>query len=292
MSISAFITRHAILPGQIFMRIARQINTEKLCNTAYCLSAQSTSIIRQIKASMKEYSVVPKIPQQKVMKPTLVFDFNGFISSDRFSFRRFEFVSYKRPYCEEMLYGLVGNYEMINVSDVPSTQSFPLLSRLDPFGCIAYRLSVRNKKDFLPCHLNRPLEKTIVIATNCDEFNPAFKKNMLILPKWTGEEDSALLDVLHFFTSLHFMGPKDVRPTLKTYYNTDFLTTFRHIQHKLYNQRNLFSFESFEKKLGKVNDARIEEYERAKKGMKKLKRQENSKNIYGGVLKFCKGLLL
>jgi len=254
-------------------------------------TAPVTSTFDRIKKALFVDSRIPVIPAQETPKPTIVFDFKDFLVCNRFSLRRFDLLPYRRAFCEEFLYNLVGHYELISVADTYPPEGSFLMPRIDPFGCITYRLYVQDKRAFTPAHLNRPLRRVVVLSTKQNEFSPAFADNTIHLPRWQGKNESALLDLVHFFNNLRFLNLSEYRPTIKSYGGRDFISFFRIVQEWLYNQRNMFSTTRFSTKLADVNRRRISEYETARQGMETIRKSERPAD-YSSALYFVKNVIL
>lgn len=107
------------------------------------------------------------------------------------------------------------------------------LNKIDPYGCITYRVFIDEKKRINSSNINRNLESTVFISTKNNEFHTDFKSNIIKLPKWNCSKDNTMLDLVHFFTNFNYMNPKDVRPTLMSYNNKNFIDNFKVIQKQL-----------------------------------------------------------
>lgn len=254
-------------------------------------AAYGRRLLARVGHALLQPPVVPEMPAQDRRRPTVIFDINGFLVSSRFSLSRFDFVFYKRAFCEEFLFSMAGHYELINISDMHAAEGTNLMDKIDPYGCVSYRLFTREKKNYTPMHLNRPLERLVVLSTRESEFNSAFESNTIRIPEWHGSADACLFDLLHFFNSLHYMKIDDFRPTIRSYEGKDFLASFKSTQKKLFNQRNLFSPVDFEGKLDAINEQRLLSYQSAKAGM-----EQNKKNNWDGFYRnaghFLKNIIL
>jgi len=266
--------------------------------SAYLLGRQKADggtlrsrLVECVRSIIIENDQMPRIPAQERDKPTVLLDFQHILTCNRFSLRRFDFMSYKRAYCEAFLYNLVGHYEIINISDMHSAEGTFLMDKIDPYGCISYRLFTRDKARYTMEHLNRAPERVVVLSTAPNEFHPSLRENTIWLPKWRGENDARLFDIMHFFNNLYFLKVHDYRPTVGSYNGKDFFSTFRSIQKRLYNQRNLFSHIPFESKLQEVNEQKVREYQIASTNMKTYKRKEGWLT-YAGMTHFLKNILL
>ncbi|KAI5170900.1 mitochondrial import inner membrane translocase subunit TIM50 [Pancytospora epiphaga] len=252
---------------------------------------QLSFLLESCKNTFFEDDKIPTIPPQEKPKATIIFDFKNFLTYDRYSLSRFDFITQRRSFCEEFLYNLINHYELISITDSFPTESSHVLPRLDPFGCITYRLCVYNKKHFLPLHLNRPLERVVILSTENDEFSKTFNDNIIRLPRWKGGTDTTLMDLVHFFNNMRFSNLKDYRPTIKSYQNTDFIRAFRNVQERLYNHRSMLSSVSFIAKLAEVNNRKLNEYAEAKKNMEEVKKSESITN-YSVILGFIRSVIL
>lgn len=250
------------------------VTTAILCGITATLISKSTrdvifNPLSFFRSCVFEQESIPKLPAKKNDKPTIIFDFDHFISCDKFSLSNFDLITYKRAFCEEFLFNAAYYYELILISDRSQEANEKILELLDPLGCISYRLYVKDKKMIDPACLNRDASKLVIISTREDEFNSKFDENLIRLPEFNGKPDTCLLDLMHFFINMHFMNIKDVRETIKSYACKDFIKTFKSVQKKLFQQRNILSFGSFESKLNEVNLNKIEEYKNVKENIQK-----------------------
>lgn len=236
-----------------------------------------------IKKNLQEDSSIPFLESQKKEKPTIMFDFNNFLSNNRFSWSRFDFITEKRAFCEEFLFNIAHYYEIISLSDRMATIGHSILDDLDPLGCITYRIFLNDKKLLDSNHLCRDLSKLVIISTTKNEFNKDFDKNIIKLEPYNGKKDNNLLDMMHFFINLHYMNLKDFRSTLESYKNTDFIDSFKKIQRKLFQQRNMLSFKNFDKKINEINSNKIKEYKNVKENIKEP--PKDYKNIFTSIIK-------
>lgn len=243
-----------------------------------------------IGSSLLEKDAVPTIPNQEKEKPVILLDTNNLLSCDRFSLARFDVATSKRAYAEEFLFNVAHYYEIIAVSDVYQPEGLRILDQVDPFGCISYRVFVENKRAFRKENLNRPLSRLAVVSSSENEFHPDFDRNTIRLGRWSGKKDSVLLDMVHFFTNLHYMNLKDYRATIESYRGSDFCVSFRNTLRRLFCQRNLFSQGKFQQKLEEVNERKIRDYEAAKKSLLKLKVERGGMRSL--ALRFLRGLIL
>lgn len=242
-----------------------------------------------LKSSIFEEEAIAILEPQKNAKGTILFDYRNFLSYNKFCLSRFDFINIQRSYCEEFLFYLAHYYEVVCISD-----GIPLLcnreiKRIDPLNCISYKIFVKDKKEFQTINLNRSLKRLIIISTNENEYNECFIDNILKLPLYIGKNDSNLLDLVHFFTNLHFSKVDDVRDVLFSYRNCNFFDSFKRIQERLFNQRNLFSFGKFETKLKEVNHKKISEYHQIRG---KFMKPENLNVFKDFTLRFVKCIFL
>lgn len=222
------------------------------------------SFLRQ---NIMENHCVPRLEQQKKKKPVVMFDFNNFLSCDRFSLTRFDLITYKRYFCEEFLFNIAHYYELVNVSDCAPATGQRIIGFIDPLGCIGYQVFLKDKRKFDGAHLNREQNQLIVISTSENEFHNDFDQNLIRIPKFLGNQkhiDSDLAGLMHFFINLHYMNVKDVRSILQSYRGCSFIESFGDVQKKLFRQRNLLNWNSYEKKLKEIDKNKIEEYRNLK----------------------------
>lgn len=201
---------------------------------------------------------IPVIPATD-KKQTLIFDVQNLCIFSKFSFSHLDFIFYKRDFCEEFLFYLYPKYELINITDRQPSTSLDIISKIDLFGCISYRLFVNNKKDIMKKHLNRDLSKCIILSTSENEYNEnLMNNNTFLLKKWNGRPDSGLFDLYLFLNNISDHG--DFRPLIKSYKNIDFESKSKEAQKKFFLQQNLFSFKNFQNELKKEEARKIKEY--------------------------------
>lgn len=238
-----------------------------------------------------ERNDLPSLQKKETEKPVILFDLQNFLVCNKFSLRRFDFITYKRAFCEEFLFNAAYYYELIALSERNLEFGDVLLKKIDPLGCISYRLFLNNKKEFRIKNLNRDEKRLIVISTSDNEFNRDFDKNVIQMAPFKGRNDTELLDLMHFLINLQFMNLNDFRPTIESYKGKDFKKTFQNVQKRLFSQRNMFSLTSFDKKLREVNMKKIEEYQKIKSKFEKKK--SGNSNDYKWILsRFIKSVIL
>lgn len=244
---------------------------------------------RNISLSLFENFSCPIIPKQERKKPVILFDFNNFLSYNKFSLKRFDFIEKERNFTQLFLFNIAHYYEIITVSDVDKYYGHNILNKIDPYGFITYRIFLDDVKELNKNKLNRSLNHLAIISTYTFQFNNDFENNVINIKRWRGLKEDGLFDLMHFFINLNNMNLDDLRPTLKSYKNTDFFKSFKKNQRKLYNQRNLFSFSRFEEKLKEVNNNKIIEYEKIKN---KFSLQNNKENKYKDlIIRFIKNMI-
>lgn len=276
-----------VVTPSIILAMTTGIVSSNARSSTRSLFASPLSFLTQ---SLFERPSVPVIAKTKKTKPVLLFDINNFLCCNRFSLKRFDMVTLKRAYSDIFLYSNAHYYEMILVSDMPQFEGSKILDKLDPYGFISYRIFLNNKKEFNKNHLNRDINRLAVISTSINEFHSDFNNNLISIKEWTGDYDSKLFDLIHFFTTLHYMDLKDFRKTIKSYQGHDFFATFRKAQKRLFNQRNLFSSKHFDEKLAEVNEKKMKDYKESEKSFKRIK--PNKDAMQDVIVRFIKGLFL
>lgn len=69
-----------------------------------------------------------------------------------------------------------------------------------------------------------------------------------------------------------------------------FFSTFRKVQRRLFNQRNLFSSEHFDEKLAEVKEEKMKGYEESEKSFKRI--ESNKDAMQDAIVRFIRGLFL
>lgn len=213
---------------------------------------------------------IPTLPSQDKARPVLMFDCSAFLLKKNFSFFSLDFLVTKRAFSDVFLFHTAHLYELIHISDSQTDFNRLLLQKIDPYGCISYKIYCEDKKMFTKKHLNRPLEKTVVISTKDDEYNKDFNENILVLKPWQGRQEPGLLDLINFLYNLHFINVVDFRSTIKSYWRKDFHSVFDRVQERIFTQRNIFTWnvrKRYKEKIDELNRKRIEEFKKAKNVM-------------------------
>lgn len=234
------------------------------------LSNHMASTLKRIVSFIKEPDLVPTLEPQSTDKPSILFDYDNLLSTTQFDISKFDFLHIKRAYCEEFLFYLAHYYELICISDRVPAISHKEIKEIDPLGCISYKIFINDKKDLKPVNLNRDLNKLIVISNkgqsndgsfDNSEFDSEFDSNILPI-----NSNCDLLPLMHFFTNLHFMNVPNTQDVISSYKEkgSDFIEDFKKTQERLFNQRNLFSFGSFSKKLSEINEKKVKDYKSIK----------------------------
>lgn len=237
---------------------------------------------------------IPVLPPQCHPKPVVVFDCSELLLKRDFSFFSFDFLVARRAFTDIFLFHTAHLYELIHVSECSSRFNRLLLQRMDPYGCISYKVYCGDKKKFTSQHLNRPLEKTVVISTRHGEYHEDFNSNVVRLGKWSGKPECGLLDLVNFLYSLHFINVEDFRNTLRSYWGKEFYSTFNKVQENIFVSRNLFTWNTrkkYKKRIEEINRKRVEDFQRAREKMDKdLK--ENPKDGEGSTSGWILGFVV
>ncbi|BBN14262.1 mitochondrial import inner membrane translocase subunit TIM50 [Marchantia polymorpha subsp. ruderalis] len=180
------------------------------------------------------------LPQEKHIY-TLVLDLNETIVFSDWKRDR-GWSTFKRPGVDAFLEQLAQYYEIVIYSDQLSFYVDPILDRLDPKGCIRYRLS-RDATQYIDgkhmrdiSKLNRDPARVIYLAGHAAE-TTLQPENALTVKPWKLEtEDTTLLDLLPFLEYVARNRPTDIRAVLASYQGHDIPSEFR-LRHKEYQRR-------------------------------------------------------
>lgn len=225
------------------------------------------------------------VENQKESRPVLLFDYNTLLVKQ--SSFPFVFFNFSKSYSEEFIYTMAHYYELICLTDVPSFFASSDLAKLDPLGCISYKIFVNDKSTFDKKCLNRGLKQLVVLSGKKEEFHSDFNNNTLYI----SNKHDKLLDISHFLINLYYSKIPDYRETIMSYYGTPFSKTFKRIQEELYNQRNLFDLgrifknDSFEARLREVNESKINDYRSIKNKVFGSEKKERYWSIAKNALK-------
>lgn len=239
--------------------------------------------------------IIPVIPAQSTTKPSFIFDLDNFIIHRTFPFSIFHKYK-KRAYTGTFLFNMAHIYDLILLTAMDPHEGRSIINQIDPYGCIDYRMFVKDKKYFKKHNLNRDIAKTIFLQVDGNEegISEDFSNNIIKIGKWDGKHDNKLLSLLDFCVNMHFFNVKDYRNTITSYKNKDFFKAFDFIQRKIFKERNIFSFNvnnAYKETVKKIYDERIAAYENAKIELdqhllrdKALKRGKNPFNVIYNAL--------
>jgi len=250
---------------------------------------------------LTENSEIPKLPKSKSKKPTVLFNIDHLLGRYKFSLTKFDVPFHKRALCDEFLFHLGTNYELVGISNVYFPLGKEAFELIDPFGCISYKIVTKDSRRITPEVINRPLNKLLVIGRSKNEFSGELRRNVLEVPEYSSHslckkvnmetdgkktktsrennanektgtrEETGLFKLLHFCNNLHYSNVQDFRRTIESYQGKNFYEEFQKIQKRLFEQRNLLNFAAFEEKLGEVNENKIRQFREAEKEMRKMK---------------------
>lgn len=227
---------------------------------------------------------VPILPPQSQRRPVLVFDATDLVARRKFSVLSLDFLVSKRAFADVFLFHTAHLYELIHVSESSSEFNRLLLHRLDPYGCISYKVFCEDKKRLTGRHLNRPLEKVVALSTREGEYHSDLSENTLRINRWKGDAENGLLDLVNFFYNLHFVGAEDFRGTIRSYFGKDFYPTFSRVQKSIFVNRNLFCWDverRYRERIDEINRKRMEDFEGARTVMDAGLKTEEKWSVLG-----------
>ncbi|KAH9411488.1 hypothetical protein HK407_05g08630 [Ordospora pajunii] len=238
-----------------------------------------------------EEDAVATIPKQEQNRPALMFDSSTLLLNKRFWPFSMDFFVSRRAFADVFLFHAAHLYELIHVSESSTLFDRMMMHKMDPYGCISYKVYCRDKKRLEGKHLNRPLEKVVVICTKDNEYHSDFSQNVLRLNRWNGEPETGLFGLLNFLHSLYFSGINDFRPTLMSYTGKDFHKAFEEVQKAIFVGRNMFSWNAgrkYEGRVEEINKCRIRDYDDARrlmdKDVKHIDSNESGLPGFGSIL--------
>ncbi|KAK6934593.1 FCP1 homology domain [Dillenia turbinata] len=170
--------------------------------------------------------LLPDLHPQEQHVFTLVLDLNEtLLYSDWKRDRGWK--TFKRPGVDAFLEHLAQFYEIVVFSDQLSMYVDPVVERLDPKGCIRYRLSRSATKYQDGKHyrdlskLNRDPAKILYVSGHSLE-TTLQPENAVPIPPWKVDmNDTALLDLIPFLEYVARHRPADIRPVLASYQGQD-----------------------------------------------------------------------
>lgn len=284
-----FISTSLFLSGASIYLLGRPSTNEKVSTRSYIKRASEKLL------SMLKVDNIPTLPEQDPKKPVVLFDVENILIKPRRFPLNFCFTAHKRRFSDVFLFHLAHIYELISIT---SSDDESLYKKIDPYGCISYRLFVPDKKLFEPKHLNRKLEKVVCIASKESEYNHKFHDNILNIGSWNDTGDSRLLQVLDFLINLYFTSINDWRKTISSYRGKDFYDTFNKVHKNIFFKRNFLSFNlesKYKNTIESINKSRIAEFKRAEVIMEENIAKDEIENqrasIYEKVSDFVKNVL-
>eukprot|EP00891_Asterochloris_glomerata_P004037 jgi/Astpho2/4037/e_gw1.00063.287.1_t len=193
---------------------------------------------QQIEDEMKKYQnppsdhLLPPLPSHASHVRTLVLDLdNTLVHSDWTRGRGWR--TFKRPGVDDFLKQMAQMYEIVVYTAALPTYADPILDRLDPNGCIAYRLyrdstqwhRGRHVRDL--SKLNRDLSKVLFVTADENALSMQPENAVKVSPWKLEPGDHTLLDLLPFLEAIYSTHRGDVRAVLKTYEGQDIPSAFR-----------------------------------------------------------------
>ncbi|OAG29304.1 mitochondrial import inner membrane translocase subunit TIM5 [Nematocida displodere] len=205
-----------------------------------------------------EVRLPPK--EEKDKKPTLFIDVEGVLFRQKPSFTGLGYTLVFNEQVDTLLFHLSNLYEIVSLSSLPPEVASQALDRIDKYGCIKYRMFVRNKEDFSIAESTRDLRSSIRLRSV-----PSSSENDLLVRPSNQEDVLALLD---FLVNLHGIEASDYRSVIKTYKQKDFFNAYRTVQQGIYPTRRKYLFfqdpASKQDIISQTNHQRINEYLAAK----------------------------
>ncbi|GAQ89248.1 Haloacid dehalogenase-like hydrolase (HAD) superfamily protein [Klebsormidium nitens] len=210
-----------------------------LANAATTVGEQYLEARQNIEQQVQSFSrpssekLLPDLrPGEQPLVYTLVLDLNDTLVYSDWKRER-GWRTFKRPGATEFLEQLAPYYEIVVFSDQLNLYVDPIMDRLDPKGCVRYRLyrdathytHGKHMRDL--SKLNRDLSHVIFVsghgAAEC-----AQPENVLTVQPWKMDtNDTALLDHLPFLEFFARQRPSDARAVLKSYEGQDVPSAFR-----------------------------------------------------------------
>lgn len=175
--------------------------------------------------------LLPDLHPQEQHVFTLVLDLNETLVYSDWKRER-GWRTFKRPGVDAFLEHLAKFYEIVVYSDQLNMYVDPVIERLDPKGCIRYRLSrsatrYQNGKHFRDLSkLNRDPARILYVSGDALE-SCLQPENAVPIKPWKLEnDDTALLDLIPFLEYIALHRPADIRPVLASYGSRDIAAEF------------------------------------------------------------------
>lgn len=196
-----------------------------------------------------------KLPPQQKERPILL------LNPEKILFRKYpSLFDYKiaiRPFSGLFLFDLAHQFEIISyLNATPNEQSF-IYERLDPYGCISFRLNSEN------IDLNRDLDSLVVLETEDDQWDGKYKKNLLKVQEWNGKKDEKLFLLDQFLSNLLYVDRKTWPKTIDSFKDLPFFECYNQVQKRLFASKNFLS-RNYSEFMKKVRNDKLNEFNKAK----------------------------
>lgn len=175
--------------------------------------------------------LLPDLLPQEQHVFTLVLDLNETLVYSDWTRER-GWRTFKRPGVDAFLEHLAQFYEIVVYSDQLNMYVDPVIERLDPKGCIRYKLSRAATKYVDGKHyrdlskLNRDPSRILYVSGHAQE-NSLQHENCVPVKPWKLEmDDTALVDLIPFLEYVARNRPADIRSVLASYEGRDIATEF------------------------------------------------------------------
>lgn len=224
------------------------------------------------------------LPSQQKSRPTLL------LNPEKLLFRKYpSLFNYKiriRPFAGLFLFNLAHHYEIISfIRGTPNEQKF-IYDRLDPYGCISYRL---NNEDVI---INREPQKCVILQTDDDQWDDRYKMNILTVQEWNGKPDDKIFLLDQFLSNLLYVDTSTWNNTMSSYNNLPFFQCYNQVQKRIFHSRHFF-LQNYDKFMKNVQDEKIREFENAKIIMdEQLRKQRALSDWITPIIGFLKTLLV
>lgn len=209
-----------------------------------------------------------KLPPQKEKRLVAIIDIDEVLMKRKWQWSTLSFIYSPRAYADVFLFHLSGVYEIVGLSDLPPEILEKALKEIDPYGCIAYRVSNPNKR-VCPEDIGRESGQTVRVLGRAPEKDIDLCIQESISVPWT--EDNTLLSVLDLLLNMQGMHANEIKEVLRSYRGRDFVSAYSSVQEEIYPRRRkwlLFPDTGHTNRIvDEVNKERVREYERVKEYM-------------------------
>ncbi|KAI5180603.1 mitochondrial import inner membrane translocase subunit TIM50 [Nematocida sp. AWRm80] len=216
-------------------------------------------VVNQIYRIGFKDNIIDPLPPLIEKKNTVFIDLEEVLLNKTWSFSDLGYKYTIRKDSHPFLFHLSNKYEVVSLSSLPPEISNQMISEVDPYGCIKYRMYIPYKNSFKIEQTNRDPKYSIRIR------NTTNSPNDLSVGLFNSN-DSLLMTLYDFLNNLQSLEQTDFRKVISSYKNKSFFSEYSQIQNVLYppKRKYLIFTPTTNPEPNKLAARRINEYLEAK----------------------------